>query len=137
MKRFYQIAIALFIAVFSFSTLSAQENAGITFSMIKKDGKLIHRIKMELQVLDFTVAGLNSNAEVDAFIAKFKALESVADITISYDLVDNKRVGSATFQKKATHADMKNALLSSGVTQVIIDEKEININDVVIENTKK
>jgi hypothetical protein len=136
MKRSFQIVIAIFIATYAFSSVSAQETTGITFSMMKKDGKLITRNTQEQKVLDFFVIGLNSNSEVDAFITHFKKMKLVIDITISYDLVDNKRTGSATFQSDAAPLYLKNAMLFSGVTEIIIDEKIIKIKDAEIEDTE-
>lgn len=135
MKKLFQTVFVLFIAIYTYSTVSAQENAGITFSMIKKDGKLISRNAQNQKVIDFYVIGMNSNEEVDAFITKFKGMKLVIDIAISYDLVDNKRIGSATFQSDATRLYLKNTLLYSGVTQVIIGEKTFNTKDFPLEDT--
>ena len=64
-------------------------------------------------------------------------MKLVIDITISYNLVNNKREGSATFQSDAAPIYIKNAMLYSKVTQVIIDEKEININDLLLDDLEK
>lgn len=134
MKRFFQIIIAVFIAIFSFSGTFAQENLGITFSIMSKDKKAVTRNTQDQKVLNFYVTGLNNNEDVDVFIAKFKKMDFVVDITISYDLFYSRRIGSATFKSDATQIDIKNALLNSGVTQVIIYEKQININNLLIED---
>jgi hypothetical protein len=138
MKKFFQFTTLLIAAFIIHSSVSAQENTGVTFSMIKKDGKLMTRNSLEQKVLDFYVIGLNTNQEVDAFIAKFKAVEGVVDITISYDLADNKRLASATFQGASDKAFLKKVLIDTGVTQVTVDGKTMNTSDIQTEkNTEK
>lgn len=137
MKRLFQIIIAMFIAFYSFSTVSAQENTEITFSITKINGKLINSNAQEQKAISFSVFGLSSNEEVDAFIAKFKQMKFVVDITISYDFLYGKRIGSATFQSDATSVDIKNAMLNAGVTHVFIHEKKYPISDVQIDDTEK
>lgn len=137
MKKFLSILSVLLIATVVYSTVSAQENTGITFSIIKKDGKIMTDNALKQKVVDFYVIGLNSNEEVAAFIVKFKALKGVVDITISNDLVDNQRLASATFIEGANKALLKADLTYAGVKQIIVDGKTINTSEIKTKETEK
>lgn len=119
----------LFIATYAYSTVYSQVTEGITFIMNKKDGKVVTRNAQEQKVFDFFVTGLGTNEDVDAFTAEFKKMKFVIDITISNELIDNKRTGTAIFHGDATRQYIRNALIYSGVKHVVIDDKTINAED--------
>lgn len=135
MKKFLQIVAVLVTAFLIHSTVSAQENAGITFSIVKKNGNLFTVNAQKQKVIDLYVTGLSSSEEVTAFITKFKAQEGVIDITISNDLVDNKRVATATFFEGAQKAFLKKVLINTGVQQIIVDGKTIKTTDIKTRDT--
>jgi hypothetical protein len=138
MKKFCQLMTMLITALFIHSFVSAQDNAAaITFSFVKQDGKVITRNAQDQKVLTFSVTGLNTNEEVDAFVAKLEKMKMVVDVVISYELKDNQRTGVVTFESDAKMLYIKNALLYSGVTQVTVDGNTIKTEDIQLKETER
>ena len=127
MKKLYAlfvIALALFVI---FPQNASAQTAGTVITMTTPDGKLKKDAKQK--TAEFTIKGLNTQADVDQFVSKALAYGSVVSFTVSSQEMNGARECKATFPLSIDKGYFKGLLTHLGVSKVIINGKETAVAD--------
>jgi hypothetical protein len=124
-RSFFGI-IALALSLLVFGSASAQ-NANMVVTMTTPDGKLVTTEKQK--IAEFTIKGLDTQADIDAFTSKALAYGKVISFYISPDLVNGERKCKATFAKGLEKGYFKGLLTHLGISKVIINGQEKPVSE--------
>jgi len=123
MKNMMKLFVSAIIAVFLFTTtVGAQVTTkDVTVTVNKKGTKYFETNASGQKTFNFTISGLATQAELNAFATTFRAIAGVEKLDVSTTMTNSKWTATAIFSEKATKAFLANVLKKAGVTKIIID----------------
>lgn len=113
---------SLFIFSQAFESIAQTSNPEILMKFQRKaDGKVVDINAVGQKVFEFTVIGLNSQADISNFKARFTGREYVFSVNISESTINGERTGSIILDRSTHGGNVKELLIKAGITNISID----------------
>jgi len=132
MKINLRLCITLLISVYLLSATSfaqSQDNE-ITFIISKKGEKYFSKDSLSHKTIEVTITGISTQQDMDAFAAKFKAIDGVIKFDVAATLTSGTWTATATFTGRADKKFLQGVLIKVGVKKLEIDGKTVAVEEI-------
>ena len=138
MKTNLKFFTTLLISVYLLSAVSFAQTQykEVIFTVSKKGDNFFSKNSLGQKTIDFTISGISTQEDMDAFSVKFKTIDGVINLEVVAGVTSGTWTATATFFERINKKLLQNILLQAGVKKVIIDGKAYSSEEIGTFSTK-